>query len=152
MCPSADRTSTPEDNDVTFSMANMLPQTPDLNRYLWKTFESFCRRLVAQGNELYIVAGGYGSLDVIGGYGVTVPTHVWKIVVVVPQGGGVRQINVNTRVIALYVPNSFGIKGNAWQKYITTVDAVEKATGYNFLSNVPTGVQAVIESRLDSGK
>jgi len=35
--------------------------------------------------------------------------------------------------------------------YLTTVDAVEVATGYNILSAVSSSIQAVIEARVDNG-
>src|SRR2546421_282413 len=82
VCNSKDRTATEADNSETFSMANMLPQTPDLNRQVWESLESYCRTLAQQGNELYIVAGGYGSAKMIGKTNkVNVPTNCWKIVV-----------------------------------------------------------------------
>src|SRR5690606_365010 len=43
--PSADRTESRESNRVTFVMSNMLPQTPFLNRYLWRKLEQFTRTL-----------------------------------------------------------------------------------------------------------
>jgi endonuclease G len=44
MCPSGDRSVTKEDQDVTFSMANMVPQAPGLNRETWEGLEAYCRR------------------------------------------------------------------------------------------------------------
>ena len=38
-----------------------------------------------------------------------------------------------------------------WRAYITSVDALESLTGYDFLSTVPTEVQRVIEARIDGG-
>src|SRR5919112_267567 len=52
MCNSKDRSTNEEDNSATFSMANMQPQTPDLNRQVWKRLEDFSRDLAQAGNEL----------------------------------------------------------------------------------------------------
>src|ERR1700758_1170879 len=56
VCNSKDRTASVDDNSETFSMANMLPQTPDLNRHVWEQLESYSRTLAQQGNQLFIVA------------------------------------------------------------------------------------------------
>ena len=61
VCPSADRTTSKDDNSMTFLMTNMVPQSPDNNRIIWMHFENFERELAKEGNELYIVAGPYGT-------------------------------------------------------------------------------------------
>ena len=86
VCPSGDRTATKEDNDATFVMSNMLPQTAALNQHVWKDLEDYCRDLANQGNELYITAGGVGSAKRIGKGKVNVPTDCWKVIVVLPAG------------------------------------------------------------------
>lgn len=52
MCNSKDRTRTNKDNSETFSMANMQPQTPDLNRHVWEKLEADSRKLAMKGNTL----------------------------------------------------------------------------------------------------
>ena len=59
-CPSADRTASIPDNSATFPMSNMLPQAPRLNQQTWANLEDYCRTLVGQGNEVYIICGSYG--------------------------------------------------------------------------------------------
>ena len=154
MCNSADRSNTQAANQVTFAMTNMLPQTPDLNRQVWVKLENYCRTLAGQGSEMYIYAGGRGEEKTIGKANkVTVPTHTWKIVVVLPQGrNDLQRIDENTRVIAVDMPNIQGIGADRWQKYITTVRDIEGKTNYNFLSTVAQSVQDVIETRKDSGR
>ena len=56
--PSADRTRTSRDNDATFYMSNMAPQTSFLNRRIWKDLESHSRDLVKKdGRKLQVYAG-----------------------------------------------------------------------------------------------
>lgn len=56
--PSADRTRTSRDNDATFYMSNMAPQTSFLNRRIWKDLESHSRDLVTkEGRKLQVYAG-----------------------------------------------------------------------------------------------
>lgn len=154
MCNSEDRTKTQADNTVTFSMANMQAQTPDLNRGVWLRLEDYSRTLLRQGNELYITAGCYGGRRQIGRANkVTVPDRCWKVVVVLRQGSDdLSRVDENTRVIAVDMPNKAGVRRDPWQKYIVTVRDVEEKTGYDFLSEVPQGIQDKIETRKDPGR
>ncbi|MBD1396204.1 DNA/RNA non-specific endonuclease [Pontibacter sp. JH31] len=157
--PSADRTLTVTDNSATFLMSNMIPQAPTNNQQTWANLENYCRTLVSQGNELYIIMGQYGK----GGTGsngyketlasgkITVPNRIWKVIVVLPVGtSDVSRVTTSTRVIAIDTPNSTSIS-TSWGTYRTTVDAIEAKTGYNILSNVPASIQDVIEARIDNG-
>jgi endonuclease G len=153
VCNSKDRTATEADNSETFSMANMLPQTPDLNRQVWESLESYSRALAQKGNQLYIVAGGYGSAKVIGRANkVTVPTNCWKIILVLPEGKDISQADKGARVIAVDMPNTSGIAQDPWTKYATTVADIEQKTGYHFFDGLPQDVQAALKSKKDSGK
>ncbi|MCB2410829.1 DNA/RNA non-specific endonuclease [Hymenobacter lucidus] len=158
-CPSADRTRTVADNSATFLMTNMIPQAPNNNQRTWATLESYCRTLVDEGNELYILMGNYGK----GGSGsngyqttidngrVTVPQRIWKVIVVLPQGSDdVLRISSSTRVIAVDTPND-NAQLPSWGSYRTSVDAIEQATGYDILSQVAPAVQATLEARVDNG-
>ncbi|WP_201979034.1 DNA/RNA non-specific endonuclease [Hymenobacter rubidus] len=158
-CPSADRTGSVTDNSATFLMTNMMPQAPTNNQQTWANLENYCRTLVGQGYELYIIAGSYGK----GGTGsngyyttidnghITVPARTWKVVVVLPEGSSdVGRVTTSTRIIAVDMPNSNSIS-TSWGSYRTTVDAIESATGYNILSAVSSTVQSTIESKVDTG-
>lgn len=160
-CPSADRTRSTTDNSATFLMTNMIPQSPDNNQGPWARLEDYTRTLVSQGYECYVIMGQYGT----GGTGsngyrttidngrVTVPNRIWKVIVALPAGSGddARRVTTATRVIAVNMPNTQGIRNNNWGTYRTTVDAIEAAAGVDVLSRVPASIQAVIESRVDNG-
>jgi endonuclease G len=154
MCPSKDRTDTEENNCATFYMTNMLPQTPDLNRHVWQALEADSQTLALSGFELYVIAGGHGFIESIGkSKKVAAPKRFWKIIVVLPEGNNdLKRIDKNTRVIAVDMPNKQGIAKDPWQKYRVTVRDIEKATGFNFLSNVSKEIQDAIEIKKDSGK
>jgi endonuclease G len=75
---------------------------------------------------------------------------IWKVIMILPKGDSdVSRVTTQTRTIAVIMPNVQGIGSNQWQQYLVTVDEVEALTGLDFFSNVPVGIQAVIESRLD---
>lgn len=153
VCNSKDRTATEADNSETFSMANMLPQTGDLNRHVWESLESYTRTLAQKGNQLYIIAGGYGSAKVIGKANkVTVPTNCWKIILVMPAGKDISQADKTARVIAVDMPNISGIAQDPWTKYTTTVSDLEQKTGYHFFTQLPKDVQDALKAKKDSGK
>ncbi len=149
LIPSADRTANETDNSATFLMTNMIPQTPENNRETWRELEQYSRELVQQGNELYIIAGGYRKKSTLADGKITIPSRTWKIIVVLKPGSGVRGVNKNTRVIAVDMPNSNRIRSD-WKAYRVSVDKIESATGYDFLSKVPLEIQEVIESRVDN--
>ncbi|MBW4562308.1 MAG: DNA/RNA non-specific endonuclease [Mojavia pulchra JT2-VF2] len=160
MTPSADRTNTIANNSATFLMTNMIPQAPDNNQGIWANLESYCRDLVVnQGKELYIIAGSYGT----GGTGsngtkttiangkVTVPARTWKVIVVLNRpNSGASSVTTSTRVIAVNIPNTQGVRYADWRDYRVTVDSIEVNTGYNLLSNVSTSVQSTSEARVDT--
>lgn len=150
ICPSADRSFNDELNSETFLMTNMIPQTGDLNRYAWRDFEEFSRKLVQRGNvDLYIVSGVYGGGEKLKGK-VTVPTNVWKVAVAIPGSAGISAINEKTHIYAVDMPNIKGIGSDDWRKYKTTVRSIEQKTGYNLLSNLPSNLQNILETRVDN--
>ena len=160
MTPSADRTSTIADNSATFLMTNMIPQAPGNNQGPWEKLESYLRAQldVNSGQEVYIIAGSYGiggtgtagSANTIAGGQVTVPSQTYKIAVILTNGmDDVNRVTTTTRVIAVIMPNIDSIRPNDWRPYRTTIDAIESATGYNFLTNVPQSIQDVIEATVD---
>ncbi|PYF76047.1 DNA/RNA non-specific endonuclease [Pedobacter nutrimenti] len=158
-CPSGDRTSTTTANSATFLMTNMIPQAPNNNQQTWANLENYTRSLVTAGNEVYVICGSYGT----GGTGsnggvtttvdngnVTVPSNVWKIIVVLPNGNNdLSRISSSTRVITVNTPNTNSINQD-WKTYRTSVNAIETATGYNFFANVPASVRTALKQNVDN--
>src|SRR3954452_10120066 len=74
----------------SFSLANMVPQAPELNRGIWAGVETAVRDLAAREGELYVVTGPAfqgQQLQSIGPNGVLVPSATWKAVYS-PRAGG----------------------------------------------------------------
>jgi hypothetical protein len=135
-------------------MSNMVAQAPDNNQGPWANLENFLRTLLP-ANELYIVAGpagvgGTGSngfANTIANGHVTVPSSTWKVVLVIPKGDNdISRVTAASRTIAVIMPNVQGIRNDDWQNYLTTVDAVEALTGYDFFANVPDAIENAIEA------
>jgi endonuclease G, mitochondrial len=158
MTNSEDRSRSPEDNAQTFLMTNILPQSPDNNQGPWVQLENYSRQLVRSGKELFIVSGGHGQGGIgknglkatVGQGKVLVPAVTWKVILVVDTpNSGVAGVNKNTRTIAVIMPNKQGIKNDPWQQYQTSVQEVEKLTGYIFFTSVPEEIRSTIVAKVD---
>ncbi len=149
LCPSADRKSSRADNSRTFLFTNMLPQLHELNAGPWERLEDYARKRARAGQTLYAVAGGiFGAPYATIGNGVAVPAQDYKILVLLKEGEGARDVTTATEVLAVIMPNQRGVGEHDWREYLTTVDAIERATGYDFLTAVSEPVQRVIEARI----
>jgi endonuclease G len=152
LVPSEDRSRTAEENLATFRLTNVLPQRHELNVGPWLRLEEYCHTLaVKDGRELFIMAGGLfpAHTETIG-HGVSVPGAFFKIVVVLRSGEGAGDVGEATRVIAVIMPNTAAPRAS-WASYRTTVEQIERRTGYHFLTRVPESIQRVIERRVDDG-
>ena len=139
--PSGDRTKSLQANSSTFLMSNMVPQHPSNNREVWRELEEHSRDLVEEGLTLYSFAGGIGQIKTINDGKITVPEYVWKVVLIENRSGEVD-------AIAVIMPNNKSVRKTDWEDYITTVDEVEKATGYDFFSYLIDDVEDEIESKI----
>jgi hypothetical protein len=95
--------------------------------------------------------GTNGFATTIAGGHVAVPAVTWKVALVIPKSGGddVARVTAATRTIAVIMPNTQGIRTsnpNDWMSYLTTVDAVEALTGYDFFANVGDLAENAIEA------
>jgi endonuclease G len=87
MAPAADMPSR-ESQNQSFSLANMIPQNPTLNRVDWARIEETTRKLAKGYGEVYVVTGPvFEGKDIrrIGGR-VFVPTSVYKAIYVPSTG------------------------------------------------------------------
>ena len=164
VCPSADRTATKEDNSMTFLMTNMVPQTPDNNRVIWMHFENFERELVKEGNEVYIIAGPYGSggtspkgtfdnipIKLKSGqeYLMNVPAYTWKVLIALEAGQNDldRIDEKRATAIAINVPNKTGMqKTGDWEQFLCSIDEIEEMTGYDFFELLPDDIEDALEA------
>jgi len=87
MMPANDASTTDAQKE-TFSIANVVPQTPKLNRYTWRDIEVTVHELAKTYGEVYVVTGpDFANMaTTINGGKVVVPTETWKAVYV-PDAG-----------------------------------------------------------------
>lgn len=167
MSPSADWAISDGDNAPTFYLSNMLPQNQTLNGGVWGSLENDLRSLAVNAVEIYIVSGpiytknrsgvgidGLGFLASTTQPGkIAIPDSIWKIAIVVSNTDDVTTIASPTsvQVIAANFPNTAtgtsSAAANSWAPFTTTIDAIQRSTGYNFLSRIPEAVQCRLEVR-----
>jgi endonuclease G len=148
LCPSADRTATDADNDATFFLTNVVPQTHTSNAGPWLDLEDEARTIARTGKRLVIIAGPiFGVTRQVIGTGVEVPLSMFKVAVVLDGAYGPASATSTTKVYAAIVPNASVLSG-AWRTYQVTVDEVERQTGLDFLSDLEPSLQAQLEDRL----
>ena len=69
----------------------------------------------------------------------------------IPKDGGddMSRVSCSSRTIAVIMPNIQGIRNDPWENFLTTVDAVETLTGYDFFSNLPEPIQRCVEAGIN---
>lgn len=65
-------------DEQTFRYYNCLPQTPNMNRGIWKMWETSIRK-ESHEDSLLVICGGIWSTDKHVN-GMAIPTHCWKVV------------------------------------------------------------------------
>jgi DNA/RNA endonuclease G (NUC1) len=118
----SDRKRSIKDNIATNLTINIVPQQSEHNSPLWSGLEDFSRKLVTQkSKEVYVYAGGVGEKDAsvdkanifingdptYGSYGVHVPDHLWKVLLILDRPGlGIQEVDANNaQAFAVWTEN-----------------------------------------------
>jgi hypothetical protein len=78
---------------------------------------------------------------------IAVPSSFYKIVVQLPQGGGLSDVDATSRVTAITLVNDT-TRVN-WVDHITSVDEIETLSGYDFLTTLRPDVEDAVEADVD---
>ena len=125
-----------------FSMANMCPQSYELNHGSWRILEENCRDWAKRNKSVFIICGPVATdkmTDHIGSTRVAVPKRFFKVVVA-PYANPPRGIG-------FLFPNAEVAGGLA--KCATTIDEIERVTGHDFFATLPDNVENVVEAQCD---
>ena len=124
----------------TFVMSNVIPQTPHVNRYMWKDLEmQVARRYGRYFEEVWVITGPVFTEPVKRfGSGVAIPSGYYKILL--DEDGD------EVRVLA------FKIEGRCppytrLKSRLVSVDEIEALTGLDFFPDLPKDAQTELESR-----
>jgi len=126
---------------LTFMMSNIAPQTPALNRGVWRDVEHRIADLwTARYGEIWVVVGCISrGGEKIGQTGIDVPTDYYQVIV--------AQEGMDIRALAVVIPQSVG--WNAWAaRHIVSIDELEEMTGLDFNPDLPSFIQSPLEAEL----
>lgn len=118
----------PDAQQESFTLANMIPQAPKLNRRVWEGIESAVRTLAQRRGELYVVTGPIFKGSELATVGhVVVPTYVFKAV-----------LDPQSRSAAAYVAEN--TDAAAWTA--VSIAQLTRLTGINVFPALPPGERA----------
>ncbi len=122
MCNAEDFAYNCDSESKTFRFYNALPQTPNLNRGIWKHYETEIRKY-SQHDSLLILCGGTFSTHKMHNSNVYIPDNCWKVV---------QSLSTHQVIYCLWFTNNE--KTNSVE--IITIALLEKRLGYKLpLSN-----------------
>ena len=131
-----------ESQRLTFMMSNIAPQTPALNRGVWRDVEHRIADLwTARYGEIWVVVGCIPSAigELLPGTDIDVPRHFYQVII--------AQEGMDVRALALIFPQR--IPWSAWAaRNIITIDELEELTGLDFNPELPQFIQDPLESEL----
>jgi len=148
--PAGDFQRSREAMSTTFLLSNMSPQTPRLNRYIWKNLEEQTRQVTESQGEAWIVTGNLFlnednrcrcPLEYIGPHHVAVPTHLYKSILTLAGDG-------HYSTYAFLLPNQRDPISGKPADYEVTVDSLEAATGYDFFPVLDDSLEDRLESHI----
>lgn len=140
LCPAGDRRFSEYAFNETFYTSNITPQENEFNAGIWNDLEKMVRSWCRISGTLYVITGGVlePSLDRIGDEGVAVPDFYYKIIV---MGSG-----DSLRVACFLLPHKNSTL--PLDKYLVSVDELEKRTGIDFFPGLPDTIENRIEREI----
>jgi endonuclease G len=135
---------------TTFLLSNMSPQTPKLNRNIWRILEEQVRDLVREQGEAWIITGNIcldtdsqvvSPSEFIGSDSVAVPTHCFKAILSADE-------NRNLSMYAFILPNQREHIPGTPADYLIKVDRLEEITGYDFFLDLEDDIENYLENKM----
>ena len=126
----------------TFRMSNIAPQSPALNRGVWRDIEHRIADLwTARYGEIWVIVGCISprGSETLSGSNVDVPESYYQVIL--------AQEGMDVRALAVLFDQSVGWKEWA-ARHIVTIDELEELTGLDFLSELPSFIQEPLEADL----
>jgi endonuclease G len=140
LAPSADFRWSRDALSESYYYSNMSPQVPEMNRGAWAKLENQVREWAVDNDEVIVFTGPVLKPELPkvqqGSFRLSIPEAYYKIVVDLND-------SIPHKAIAFLFPNkdvTYDI-----QRYVVTIDSVEKVTGINFFPSLPDA--EILESR-----
>lgn len=139
LCPAGDRRASLQDYEDTFLTSNISPQKYNFNAGVWNRLEQKVRYWTTKYDGLYVITGGVlnDSLQTIGFEKVAVPKYFYKILLTKDR----------KRMIGFLVPHE--ASEAPLYSFVTSVDAIEKATGIDFFPTLEDEQENYLEAQSD---
>ena len=129
----------------TFLMSNVAPQTPALNRGVWREVEHRIADLwTARYGEIWVVVGclspQYGR-ETLGATDIDVPTDFYQVII--------AQEGMDVRAVAMLFRQD--VSWREWAaRNIVSIDELERLTGLDFNPELPAFIQDPLEAETPS--
>lgn len=140
MCPAGDNKWDEGAMKESFLLTNICPQNHGLNKEDWNDLEMQCRKWARRFGEVTIVCGPLfedgDQARYLGRNKVRVPTGFFKVV---------YREEPEPRAIG-FVFRNYG-SSQPWREQATSVDEVERRTGFNFFPQLPDDVEDEVEAQ-----
>lgn len=134
----------PDAQAKTFFMSNIAPQSPALNRKVWRDFEHRIAELwTKRYGEIWVIVGAIPSStgQKLGKTDIDIPESFYQLVI--------AQKGFDVRALAVLLPNN--VSWSEWAaRNIITIDELEEKTGLDFLSDLPDFIESPLEAELPS--
>jgi endonuclease G len=124
----------------SFLMSNVVPQRPTLNAGLWRRMEErMARNYPARFEEVWIICGPVHAAPParLRPGGVAIPDSFFLIVLDETDG--------RWRAQAFLVPQDAD-GAETWERFRTSIDAIERRVGFDFLAGLPDAVEGPLEA------
>lgn len=144
LCPAGDRRFTEYAYNETFYTSNISPQLNSFNGGIWNKLEQKIRDWTKKEKTIYVITGGVleRGLDEIGDEDVAVPDYFYKIVL--------KGKKDNLEVLAFLFPHENSSSG--LNRFLVSVDEIEKRTGIDFFANMDDTMEQQIEASVNSNQ
>ena len=132
-----------EAQNRTFLMSNVTPQTPRLNRGVWRDIEHRIAELwTHRWGEIWVIVGCISNEPrKLADTDIDIPTRFYQVVVA--QNGN------EIRAMAMLVEQN--VPWKAWPtRYLVSIDELEELTGFDFLADLEDGTEDALEAQLPS--
>ena len=130
----------PEAQRLTFLTSNIAPQSPALNRGVWRNLEHRITDLwTARYGEIWVIVGTIPNArgETVSGSDIEVPGRYYQLLV--------AQEGMDVRALAILVDQD--VSWREWAVHdIVSIDELAEAAGLDFLPDLPSFIQDPLES------
>lgn len=116
----------------TFTLTNIAPQKPQLNRHVWERLEMYEAKDIGTRETVYVITGPIydtdaGSLN----KKIKIPTAFFKLIIKPIQHTSTLEL----KTVSVIIPQTV-VGSENYKEYITTLHEIERRTGLNLMPSI----------------